>query len=787
MLLNDTWPIQPSFLSLAQGKTEESADFKSDGIYYPDYIRGFLADLSHDTNVKTTLSMFQIVPKNFSPIDENAETAKQESHSNEGRTIFYNTPVDIRIKQIINEREIIRIDSGTFELNEACFKGFRMCHKSAIDFCFRQDSRVGIFADDSFKGMKYPSDEYDKNLKRIIKLFNDQEDLEYTKLKLKKIGNRLCVHYTCRVSLLEETMFPIFAKGQFVACLMLGQMPKDNFSKDSAFNNCPEYIQCDHLRCQSIREMLEGYKIDEDKWNAKLNAIINRIEVFEGRLESKIDHRNNDYIRESFKTIRKEIINGTGDIRIRDNRISYKFYKALSNSLSIVHERFGSKRDGFVRMFALPMNDENNKYIPIGWSNSNIDEQDYISKCKDYVFTIPTDKDFKIEKIENLSKEEMSKIINRIGSDLIQKGYDKQRDTLIIKKLIDEKFSYIIWERDNNSGIIEDEKAYLIYEEALNAFYTMAFQNYAYIRGSFMEYMLETVISETTHESAHFTLPALNVMEHKIDFPIYKTFPRELFPEYEEKYDKFKHYKENVIEQILHLNAVLNRPSIIFNDIILEKEFVQIHPLLYKMKKMMSDKADDRDQKIYYSQSQNYQSANLDKLYFDHAIFNLIDNAIKHGYYGIKIYISAKRQGDDRLIIEVVNYGQKIEEGRQIYKLFERGDNNNKTRGMGLGMFFVDKICTAFRGSVDHKSNEIYPLHIPALYCYKNSDDKDKLIKKLDERDKEKIRVAAQTLTDELAFEVVHYSNFITGPTVFKACINNPTFRNIFTINIPIK
>ena len=787
-MLNDIWPIQPSFLSLAQGKTEESADFKSDGIYYPDYIRGFLADLSHDINVKTTLSMFQIVLKNFTPIDDNAETAKSEPFSNENRTISYNTPVDPRIDKIIKDRKIIRIDSGTFGLNEACLKGFRNCHPSAIDFCYKQDSRVGIFADYSFNGIKYPSKEYEENLKRVIDDFNKDEDDKRTKLKPININNRLCVHYTCKVSLLEECMFPIFAKGQFVACFMLGQMPRENFDKNSAFSNCPKEIECNHSRCQSIRDMLEKDIINENEWKAKVEAITKRIQIFEQRLESRIDQRNHDYIRDSFKTIRENIIKGTSDIKIQDNHISYKFYKALSSSLSIIHEKFGTNHDGFVRMFALPMNDENSKYIPIGWSENNDKIEDYISKCKKYVFTIPTDKNFKIENMENLSKEEMKNIVMRIGSPSIIDDYNEKRDIIIIKKLIDEKYSYIIWERDNNYDIIEDKESYNIYEEAFNAFYTMVFQTYAYIRGTFIEHMLETVISEITHESAHFTLPALNVMENKIEFSAFKIVPRELYPELEAEFDKFKHYRDNVIEQIRHLNFVLNRPSIIFNDIIIEKEpDIQIHPSLFKIKKIMSDKADDRDQKIFYNQPQHYLTANLDKLYFDHAIFNIIDNAIKHGYFGINIYMSVKKQ-EDRLIIEVINYGQEIEEGRRIYKLFERGYNNNKnTKGMGLGTYFVDKICTAFGGSVIHKSDKICPMHIPALYCYKNSNYKNKLIEKIDDSCKEKVRIESEKLNDDLIYEVVNRPYSIKGPTVFKDFINNPTYKNVFTINIPIK
>ena len=41
---NREWPIAPTFLSLRQGCNEDSANYNTDGLYYPYYIRGFLAD-----------------------------------------------------------------------------------------------------------------------------------------------------------------------------------------------------------------------------------------------------------------------------------------------------------------------------------------------------------------------------------------------------------------------------------------------------------------------------------------------------------------------------------------------------------------------------------------------------------------------------------------------------------------------------------------------------------------------------------------------------------------------
>jgi len=794
-MLNEEWPIRPSFLSLAKDKDEETADFNTQGIYYPDYIRGFLADLSHDKNVHSNLSMFQVVPEKFVPIDDVWKATGYDSKDfGKRRTVIENYPLDFRIEkmiqgEMIQRKKIIRIDnSGTFGFHPACLE-YRKCDiPASAKECYKQDSRVGIFADPSFKSISYPSPEYKENLNRIINEFNKQEEQDYTRLQLQedKKGH-LYVTYICRMSYMQETMFPVFAKGRFVACLMLGQKQRANFDSAKAFTNCPgKGENCNCENCTKVRSKLHKKNKEDDEWKEMVNTILNRIDIFQNRLDSRIDHRNDIYINETFKTIQNKIKKNINGIKIKENDTSSKFYAALSEPLTNIHEKFGYREDGFIRMFALPMNDESDKYIPIGWSSNPVNNgTDFMDLCKKYVFEVKKQKDFISNLREDaLIKKEMADFVNKIGSLSIQKECNPVRDTIIIKKLTKEKLSYIIWERDNNNDIIKDKNARNSFEDAVNDFYAMVFQSYANIRGSFLEYMLETMIFETNHEAAHFTLPSLNIMKKKFNFTPYKVFPEDIYPEYKPEYDNFLHYKENVIEQLRHLNAVLTRPSIIFKDIVLEKEKVQIHPLLFKMTKMMRDKAKDIDQNIFYNQNKNYQSVYIDKLYFDHAIFNLVDNAIKHGYEGTKVYIDAIWKKSN-FIVKVINYGSEIrkEDRKRIYQLFFR--EKDKTKGMGIGLFVVKKICLAFGGNVRHDSERLSEFNIPALSCYIQSEEKDKLLRKVDDALKEKIYKAAKELELDIIDKVVNNNTFIEGPTEFKASINNPTFRNTFTITIP--
>lgn len=85
-MVNDEWPISPTFLSLRDGCHEDTVNCNRDGIYYLDYLRGFIANLSRDKNIQNALSLFQFVPADFKPLDTNSD----ENNSTEGVSIIWN-------------------------------------------------------------------------------------------------------------------------------------------------------------------------------------------------------------------------------------------------------------------------------------------------------------------------------------------------------------------------------------------------------------------------------------------------------------------------------------------------------------------------------------------------------------------------------------------------------------------------------------------------------------------------------------------------------------------------
>lgn len=224
---NSEWPISPTFLSLREGCHEENAKFNTDGIYYTEYIQGFLADLSHDEDIQNAISIFQFVPEDFANFNA---TNKYRIPFNK-KAILLNEPVEDKIHIILGGRKIIRIDSGTFINNGLLCDSYRKCKKENTEFCFKQDSIVGVFADKKLNNFVSDTEEYRKELMDIISNYNiGRDELSHIKLVELKDSKRIYIHYTCPNSLYEEHIFPIYVQGHIIACLMLGQMARNAFS-----------------------------------------------------------------------------------------------------------------------------------------------------------------------------------------------------------------------------------------------------------------------------------------------------------------------------------------------------------------------------------------------------------------------------------------------------------------------------------------------------------------------------------------------------------------------------
>ncbi len=94
----------------------------------------------------------------------------------------------------------------------------------------------------------------------------------------------------------------------------------------------------------------------------------------------------------------------------------------------------------------------------------------------------------------------------------------------------------------------------------------------------------------------------------------------------------------------------------------------------------------------------------IDVQLVEQAIFNLVDNAIKHSGESDEVRVRVSRQGDDA-VVEVIDHGCGIPADHlpRIFERFYRVDRarSRKAGGTGLGLAIVKHICQLHRGRAE--------------------------------------------------------------------------------------
>lgn len=836
------WPYRPTFLSLRAGKTEfkdskdEVVDYNNDGIYHPDVLRGFLADLAHEEDVNNSMSLFQFLPKDFTPQDETAEN-KPFKEKCAPRSVYLNTQVDQRIKDIIGDKQIVRIDSGTFSPNGHACDVFRRCKKEYEESCFESDSYAGLFADAELYKLLPETEEYNARLYEVVKAFNDNKiegkpsvaiagiqsaatssDNKITKSELVLIGEhnknfqgRVYLYYVCPYSGFLEHIFPVYVKGGLVACLMVGQVAL-SCHKPSVGYFC-KYLDAMKKMVQKEQNSDSDFvfpEIDDEKWTKLVQKVINRLSLFESRVEQLIQHRNEGFIDRKLDQILRNFQSEAHRLSIQDGEIMTKFSKCISTALRKVCSEFHGfstreKDTPFIRIFAQPATTRYADLVEIGNSNG-IDLKG--SNCEfslsklDAIRELETDKIQPIrEEMRNVERDSIEykqlseekyqlkqgykRILLDSGTKQIRRFYNAENDFLYAGRFCDNMVSFVVWER-HSPELKTDEELFKALNRKVNSFYSQIMQFYYFIRGGLLEKQLEATIRTNSHETSQFLNPTLDILEKKLVLDKY--IPQEMIlsayaDEYPRAKDAFEKFKDEATDNLRQIAEITKGSSYIFKDIKVEpSKDVQMYYLLYGLKKMLDDKASNNHASISYKQNQDGLRMDVDEKLLRHALYNLMDNAIKYGHEGAKIRIQLE-VCNQQVKIHVISYGFEIEESHQIYQLFYRSQAaEGVSEGTGVGLFVTEKICKALGGNISHTSEKISDMNIPVLGC-------NLYIHGILESEKE-IFLPYKTeylrlLENGYIEEVTHDRSFIKFPNVFLSRVQKPTYRNTFTITLP--
>ena len=103
---------------------------------------------------------------------------------------------------------------------------------------------------------------------------------------------------------------------------------------------------------------------------------------------------------------------------------------------------------------------------------------------------------------------------------------------------------------------------------------------------------------------------------------------------------------------------------------------------------------------------------NVDEMHFTNVIFNLLDNALKYrnNEIPLKLSISTRNIGEDKIEISISDngIGIKKEDLKKIFEKFYRVSTGNRhdVKGFGLGLAYVHKLITQFKGTI-HVESEL--------------------------------------------------------------------------------
>ncbi|MEI7515741.1 MAG: ATP-binding protein [Betaproteobacteria bacterium] len=91
-------------------------------------------------------------------------------------------------------------------------------------------------------------------------------------------------------------------------------------------------------------------------------------------------------------------------------------------------------------------------------------------------------------------------------------------------------------------------------------------------------------------------------------------------------------------------------------------------------------------------------------LLIERLLFNLIDNALKHGEVPVRVSVSGAQGGGDnsQVLIDVCDAGAGLPEGQtvELMRAFARGDPSRGLAGSGLGLWIVQQITARMAGTL---------------------------------------------------------------------------------------
>lgn len=788
--------MQPTFISDCQNwrnvKLQDgllSLRFPNiQGILKADELRGFLADASDDKHINNPLSLFQVVPKDFLCEDNNGRMKEI-------------TPQNTYIRNILGERKIVRIDPGKLYSNFHCCDLFRKCNKGRNELlCYESDSRIALLYHPELVSINLETDfeSYCQKLDTIIQEYNKTEDFlsEETSLKVVKyetsLPNKngkkfLYVKYKCLYSRLEEFFFPIIFAGRVVAVLMQGQRFTHGMKKEDVFKGHIDNSKSGRKLRSSIDNLAAKYFNESPMSEKRLDSITERILRLEKKINDEIYIASQSYISDRFSYWQQKLRNKIKEIDINSDDALIKYNNDLSQILKEIFEEFHDK--GFIRIYTLKRYDGidynmHNRYkFELIGDSSCIQSSQYRTISFSY-FPFTTNV---------IEKEELLKYI--IGNP--PANFNKEKDIFRMEIPFMSQKAYIIWKRYDCIYSGEQKNHNDLYKSTLKSFYPTLLEPFFILEGAKLEKQLEASMRISVHESAQIipsVISAINNLESQKILDEGKDYNGDPIV------SKHMYTILDASHRLLLLEGLFKRSTLIFKKDPPKLKWCDFHRIIYSTKSLFDDR-------VYRAKCQSLQVLNeggfskyhlyTDYAYLSHVLFNLVDNAVKYGRKGTKIYLKVVLESDPIKTnlfnreeitcakISVISFGNEIQDYERIFDLYYR-NASKEVEGMGIGLFLAKKICNSLEYRVDClKSFKVSDINQPMYFCYRNQNDLSKA--NLSDFYKRILKREYPQGITKLVVNEAAKDNWEVTETEIEKLLELPIYQNEFQITIPIK
>lgn len=738
-----------TFISTVSGKNESFDNWDiADGIFDADHIQGFLGSISKFRQINNPLTLYQFVPKNKKFGDDRGNELVKEVPEEE---------IDSYFKNILNDVKLIRLDSDRLFSIEYCCSVFRDYFGKLKDYrlkeCQMNDSRVALLYNKEDRS-------FCTNRERLRRRITDYNLSREENVEIGEFKDRFYLKYRCCISNLDEYLFPVLYQNKLMAVLVMGRVSHPDFCHNI------DYSFCDQENQEKIlSDLAKIESTDNETITEKINEIFWHVYKFEKRIESAIEHAKQKIINESFEKIKTDFQRKSLFIDLNKQDALKEIGNLASEALKKICLQFPDNK--FIRIFAaLNFNQPTSLKLFASsdeerdeWSHFNIDLGPLRDKRRKKEGSM-----YRLIKLEN-DIDERQEVVKAFSL----KNAIHKDDALRILPTTSPKVSFIIWKRYKEGWVEQNESTNEVYRNALIDLYILIAQAYASLVGYVNEKGLENSIRIAGHEAGQI-IPRILQSLDKIFTKSQNSLTSDIAQ------GRFYWDIEDIYNQVTLTHNIYEKSRLVFRDIeVTERENKHLSEILVKMAKIFRPLAAHKKNSIPEPGVLGKKiDIKIEEHYFEHVLYNLLDNAVKYAYDGSYIYINVEEK-EMNLIISVTSYGQRIEDGEKIYELYFRSDTlKSQHEGLGVGMFVARKVAEAHGFKLMHTTERLSPNNLPALYA--NADSYKGLFDN----------------TKEDAFhEVVVLKGqeplFKPGKIETDKLIHMPTFRNKFSIIIPDK